>query len=117
MRMPRLILAAIAALTAITAAGPAAAETGTVASRVVIAPAAVAIVPLAQDMHQYRDRRYGYRRGDGYRPGYRRPYYRGGYRRYGYRPYYRPYNRGWRGRTVCRTVWRYGRPVRRCWRR
>ena len=111
MRMPRLILAAIAALTGIIVAAPAVAETGIAATRVVVSPAVIATPRFADHAQQYRDRRYGYR------PGYRRPYYRGGYRRYGYRPYYRPYNRGWRGRTVCRTVWRYGRPVRRCWRR
>ncbi len=123
MRISTLMLAALMGVAGAAAATPAAAET-TVA-RAQVAPAVVvgstSATPTAPVADQYRgrgdgyrDRRYrGGRYGDRYRGGYRRDYrggygYRGGYRRYGY---------GYRRGVVCRRVWRYGRPIRRCFRR
>ena len=116
MRISTLMLATLMGVAGATAATPAAAETNI--ARAQVAPAAAiagtSATPSTQAAEQYRSRRGGYRggyRGGGRRYGYGGGYgYRGGYRRYGYRG-------GWRGsRVVCRRVWRYGRPIRRCFR-
>jgi hypothetical protein len=112
MRISTLMLAALMGVAGAAAANPAAAET-TVARAQIMPAAAIAgtsATPSTPAAEQYRSRRGGYR--GGYRGGGRRHGYGGGYRRYGY-----GYRRGWRGsRVVCRRTWRYGRPIRRCFR-
>ena len=113
MRITRLlvVMLAMAGMSAVT---PAAADTNLTRAPAVATPLGQPSDSVAS-ADQYRNRYghrgyrggYGYRANRGYR-GYRRGYYRP---RYAYRPY------RWRGRMVCRTSWRWGRPHRVCFRR